>query len=164
MQPTLSSNVHDPRALAEILQKAEANLAAKQHPDPYIGELLPPTRFPREGSLCTPLQPHPCLVAQCGTYVMTVNAACSLNHFQGEEHSGKCWRVSINDILMSSVFSLRLRPYTTTSLLAIISSIIHLSLKPIELGTVSAFTNHFRDEKTVVLILRASVVDKRVVL
>lgn len=35
---TFSSDVHDPRALAEILQKAEADLAAKQHPDPYIRE------------------------------------------------------------------------------------------------------------------------------
>jgi hypothetical protein len=33
---TIFSNVHDPRALAVILEKAEAELAAKQHPDPYI--------------------------------------------------------------------------------------------------------------------------------
>lgn len=32
-------NVHDPRALAIVLEKAEADLAAKKHPDPYIGEL-----------------------------------------------------------------------------------------------------------------------------
>ncbi|KAF8806324.1 LNS2-domain-containing protein [Phlegmacium glaucopus] len=32
-------NVHDPRALASILQKAEADLANMKHPDPYI----PPT-------------------------------------------------------------------------------------------------------------------------
>ncbi|KAG5648820.1 hypothetical protein DXG03_000169 [Asterophora parasitica] len=31
-------NVHDPRALATILEKAEAELAAKRHPDPYICE------------------------------------------------------------------------------------------------------------------------------
>ena len=31
------SNVHDPRALAAILEKAEADLAAKLHPDPYTG-------------------------------------------------------------------------------------------------------------------------------
>ncbi|KAG6854355.1 hypothetical protein C0991_007860 [Blastosporella zonata] len=31
-------NVHDPRALAVILEKAEADLAAKKHPDPYICE------------------------------------------------------------------------------------------------------------------------------
>ncbi|KAG6832182.1 hypothetical protein H0H92_004914 [Tricholoma furcatifolium] len=31
-------NVHDPRALAEILAKAEADLADKKHPDPYICE------------------------------------------------------------------------------------------------------------------------------
>lgn len=30
-------NVHDPRALAIILEKAEATLAGKLHPDPYIG-------------------------------------------------------------------------------------------------------------------------------
>jgi hypothetical protein len=29
-------NVRDPRALAEIFERAEAQLAAKQHPDPYI--------------------------------------------------------------------------------------------------------------------------------
>ena len=29
-------NVSDPRALAAILEKAEADLAAKKHPDPYI--------------------------------------------------------------------------------------------------------------------------------
>ena len=34
----IKSDVHDPRALADILQKAEAQLAAKQHPDPYIRE------------------------------------------------------------------------------------------------------------------------------
>lgn len=34
----LSSNVHDPRALAAILEKAEAELANKKHPDPYICE------------------------------------------------------------------------------------------------------------------------------
>ena len=30
-----NSNVHDPRALAVILEKAEANLEAMKHPDPY---------------------------------------------------------------------------------------------------------------------------------
>ena len=34
----LYSNVHDPRALAAILQKAEADLANMKHPDPYIRE------------------------------------------------------------------------------------------------------------------------------
>ena len=29
-------NVHDPRALAAILEKAEEELARKRHPDPYI--------------------------------------------------------------------------------------------------------------------------------
>lgn len=29
-------NVHDPRALAVILEKAEEELARKRHPDPYI--------------------------------------------------------------------------------------------------------------------------------
>ena len=38
--------MHDPRALAEILQKAEVDLAAKQHPDPYIRESSPETWFP----------------------------------------------------------------------------------------------------------------------
>ena len=33
-------NVHDPRALAEILEKAEAHLANMKHPDPYIGEFM----------------------------------------------------------------------------------------------------------------------------
>jgi len=35
----LYSNVHDPRALASILHKAEADLARMRHPDPYIREL-----------------------------------------------------------------------------------------------------------------------------
>jgi hypothetical protein len=34
----LYSNVHDPRALAAILQKAEVDLANMKHPDPYIRE------------------------------------------------------------------------------------------------------------------------------
>ncbi|KAH0840283.1 NDUFB9, NADH-ubiquinone oxidoreductase [Lanmaoa asiatica] len=34
-------DVHDPRALAEILQRAEAELTAKQHPDPYIAPSMP---------------------------------------------------------------------------------------------------------------------------
>jgi hypothetical protein len=29
-------DVHDPRALAAILEKAEEELARKRHPDPYI--------------------------------------------------------------------------------------------------------------------------------
>lgn len=33
-----TSNVHDPRALAEILEKAEARLATRQHVDPVIRE------------------------------------------------------------------------------------------------------------------------------
>ncbi|KAF5320808.1 hypothetical protein D9619_000684 [Psilocybe cf. subviscida] len=32
----VNRNVHDPRALAEILEKAEARLAARQHVDPVI--------------------------------------------------------------------------------------------------------------------------------
>ena len=32
------SNVHDPRELATILQKAEADLAEHLHPDPYRRE------------------------------------------------------------------------------------------------------------------------------
>ncbi|KNZ77233.1 NADH dehydrogenase [ubiquinone] 1 beta subcomplex subunit 9 [Termitomyces sp. J132] len=34
-------NVHDPRALAVILEKAEADLADKKHPDPYIAPMFP---------------------------------------------------------------------------------------------------------------------------
>jgi len=33
-------NVHDPRALATILEKAEEELARKRHPDPYIRAFL----------------------------------------------------------------------------------------------------------------------------
>jgi len=33
-------NVHDPRALASILEKAEEELARKRHPDPYIRAFL----------------------------------------------------------------------------------------------------------------------------
>lgn len=41
-------NVHDPRALAAILEKAEEDLARKRHPDPYVraffrNTLLPPS-------------------------------------------------------------------------------------------------------------------------
>ena len=31
-------NVYDPRALAAVLEKAEADLAERRHPDPYIRE------------------------------------------------------------------------------------------------------------------------------
>jgi hypothetical protein len=34
-------NVHDPRALAAILQKAEVDLANMKHPDPYIPPSAP---------------------------------------------------------------------------------------------------------------------------
>ncbi|KAJ8507376.1 hypothetical protein ONZ45_g10246 [Pleurotus djamor] len=34
-------DVHDPRALAVILEKAEAELAKRQHPDPVISPLYP---------------------------------------------------------------------------------------------------------------------------
>jgi hypothetical protein len=34
----LNRNVHDPRALAAVLEKAEADLAQRRHPDPYISE------------------------------------------------------------------------------------------------------------------------------
>lgn len=34
----MQRNVHDPRELATILQKAEANLAEHLHPDPYRRE------------------------------------------------------------------------------------------------------------------------------
>ncbi|KZP04572.1 NDUFB9, NADH-ubiquinone oxidoreductase [Athelia psychrophila] len=34
-------NVHDPRSLAIILEKAEASLASKLHPDPYIDPEMP---------------------------------------------------------------------------------------------------------------------------
>lgn len=36
----LYSDVQDPRALADIFAKAEADLAARLHPDPYRGEQL----------------------------------------------------------------------------------------------------------------------------
>ncbi|KAF8646381.1 hypothetical protein AX16_007247 [Volvariella volvacea WC 439] len=34
-------DVQDPRALAAILEKAEADLASKKHPDPYIPPMFP---------------------------------------------------------------------------------------------------------------------------
>ncbi|KAH9055593.1 NDUFB9, NADH-ubiquinone oxidoreductase [Lactarius vividus] len=34
-------DVHDPRALAAILEKAEEELARKRHPDPYIPAAFP---------------------------------------------------------------------------------------------------------------------------
>ncbi|EIW76363.1 hypothetical protein CONPUDRAFT_130956 [Coniophora puteana RWD-64-598 SS2] len=34
-------NVHNPRELAEILEKAEASLADKLHPDPFIPPMMP---------------------------------------------------------------------------------------------------------------------------
>jgi len=34
-------DVHDPRALAAILEKAEADLADRKHPDPYISPQFP---------------------------------------------------------------------------------------------------------------------------
>jgi hypothetical protein len=40
---TVLSNVHDPRALATILERAENELSSRKHPDPYIctAELVP---------------------------------------------------------------------------------------------------------------------------
>lgn len=43
-RPTLlyvNSDVHDPRALAAILEQAEADLAKRLHPEPYRRKLLP---------------------------------------------------------------------------------------------------------------------------
>ncbi|KAI0316205.1 NDUFB9, NADH-ubiquinone oxidoreductase [Amylostereum chailletii] len=34
-------DVHDPRALATLLEKAEADLATVKHPDPYIPSMMP---------------------------------------------------------------------------------------------------------------------------
>ena len=45
------SNVHDPRALAAILEKAEEELAHKRHPDPYIRASSKPTLPPFSPSL-----------------------------------------------------------------------------------------------------------------
>lgn len=36
----MSSNITDPRALAIVLEQAEARLAKDAHPDPYRRELL----------------------------------------------------------------------------------------------------------------------------
>lgn len=33
-------NVKDPRAIAQIMAEAEARLAAREHPDPYIREYI----------------------------------------------------------------------------------------------------------------------------
>lgn len=57
-------NVRDPRALARILEEAEARLAAKLHPDPYISAFgLPYWRnFVSEFNS----QLHPSLVGQNG--------------------------------------------------------------------------------------------------
>jgi hypothetical protein len=41
----LNRNVHDPRALAAVLEKAEADLAQRRHPDPYISESAPALRM-----------------------------------------------------------------------------------------------------------------------
>ncbi|KAF9226905.1 hypothetical protein BS17DRAFT_728864 [Gyrodon lividus] len=34
-------NIHEPRALAQIFEKAEAQLAKRLHPDPYIPPTMP---------------------------------------------------------------------------------------------------------------------------
>ncbi|KAF4601709.1 hypothetical protein EYR40_004908 [Pleurotus pulmonarius] len=47
-------DVHDPRALAVILEKAEANLAKKKHPDPVISPLYPGGTKCRSGSATHP--------------------------------------------------------------------------------------------------------------
>jgi hypothetical protein len=45
--PVLRRNIHDPRALAVILEKAENYLAERKHPDPYIRQYTPePSSFP----------------------------------------------------------------------------------------------------------------------
>jgi hypothetical protein len=46
----LISNVHDPRALAVLLEKAEEELAHMKHPDPYIREC----RLQSSGGLSLP--------------------------------------------------------------------------------------------------------------
>jgi len=53
-------NVHDPRALAAILQKAEADLADMKHPDPYIPPSAPGgTKWERNIPPCMdPLYDH----------------------------------------------------------------------------------------------------------
>ena len=57
-------NVRDPRALARILEEAEAKLAAKLHPDPYISAFgflhWPPVVSKFHSQL------HPSLVVQNG--------------------------------------------------------------------------------------------------
>ncbi|KAF8464324.1 NDUFB9, NADH-ubiquinone oxidoreductase [Russula ochroleuca] len=53
-------NVHDPRALAAILEKAEEELARKRHPDPYIHPTFPGgTKWERNLPVCAePLIHH----------------------------------------------------------------------------------------------------------
>lgn len=42
----ICSDVTDPRALAEILERAERDLVARRHPDPYIGQFnIPSPRY-----------------------------------------------------------------------------------------------------------------------
>ncbi|ETW83680.1 hypothetical protein HETIRDRAFT_123478 [Heterobasidion irregulare TC 32-1] len=51
-------HVHDPRALASILEKAEAELAEKRHPDPYIPSLFPGgTKWERNAPVGILLEP-----------------------------------------------------------------------------------------------------------
>jgi hypothetical protein len=59
-------NVHDPRALAVILEKAEEELARKRHPDPYIRESSPNRCISHRRSHA--LQPQCSREVQSGTW------------------------------------------------------------------------------------------------
>jgi NADH dehydrogenase (ubiquinone) 1 beta subcomplex subunit 9 len=61
----MERNVHDPRALAVILEKAEEELARKRHPDPYIRTSFPQSTFSHRSSHA--LQPLHSLEVQSGT-------------------------------------------------------------------------------------------------
>lgn len=62
---TLTRNITDPRALALVLEQAEAKLAKEAHPDPYRRESHPLSLSPRKLVLTT--MQRPCsLMAQNG--------------------------------------------------------------------------------------------------
>ncbi|KAI9429120.1 hypothetical protein H4582DRAFT_1827676 [Lactarius indigo] len=85
-------NVHDPRALAAILEKAEEELARKRHPDPYIRASSQSTTTPL--SLLRPL-----------TYAFSPRHSPQLLHFR-EVQSGtwRSLRLCTSSLLTSVLF------------------------------------------------------------
>jgi len=85
-------NVHDPRALATILEKAEVKLARDRHPDPYIRASLNPYLFltPRltDAPKRHPLETAPSFPGGSKWCVCSLMRVFLTLTFVGSEHTG----------------------------------------------------------------------------